>query len=69
MGNNFYQKPMDSYFQYQASDSPDQAATRQRYLDMYWMIDSTNCPETEAEKAVAKRKLLESMDAAMRSMS
>jgi hypothetical protein len=63
------QKEMSDYFMSQPNDLGTQMSMRANYLTMFWHIENMAAPVTGAEKAVAKRKLLESMDAAMRALS
>lgn len=60
---------MDCYFQHQISDNGPQSSTRTLYLNLYWSIEQASCQYTKAEQQVAKRKLMESMDAMMRALS
>ena len=60
-----YQKPMSIFFTSTLNDTPTQNLLRSQYLSMYYNIDNIT-GYAAAEKSVAKRKLLESMDAAMR---
>ena len=60
-----YQRDMVDFFMHSASDNPTQSSTRNAYYNLFIVLDGITTV-SGAEKSVAKRKLLESMDAAMR---
>jgi len=63
------QHDMERYFSYHSGDNAAQQALRSYYFSLYCNIDGMDTPCAGAEKAVAKRKLMESMDAAMRALT
>jgi hypothetical protein len=59
------QTDIGTFFNYTTADNPNQCSLRSNYQAMYYTIDGIPTM-AGAEKSVAKRKLLESMDAALR---
>lgn len=58
-----YNQEMDMQFFSKLTDNPSQAQTRASYNTLYYVIESL---PKGPEHSVAKRKLLESLDAALR---
>lgn len=60
-----YQRDIIDFFQARTEDNAAQQTLRSHYYNLCWTIENTST-QADAEKAVAKRKLLESLDAALR---
>lgn len=65
-----FQNTIDDFFLSNSNDNGVQTSMRSNFQNMYYFIDN-QIPATTpymAEKSVAKRKLLESLDAALRAL-